>query len=103
LSSDPLQIQVPPNVSIPAGQTNASFDLTVFDDGIRDGTRAIVISAGAPQYISASRVISIRDNELATLTLSFASSASETIGTIPAMLSVSGNVGADVSVSLSSS
>jgi hypothetical protein len=54
-STDISEIVVPTAVVIPAGQTNAFFDLTILDDAILDGTQMALISATAPQYISGTR------------------------------------------------
>jgi uncharacterized delta-60 repeat protein len=47
-SSDPSEATVPATVTIPAGQSSATFDISAVDDAIIDGTQTVTISASAP-------------------------------------------------------
>src|SRR6185503_13567946 len=69
LSRDATEIRIPATVTIPAGQTNAIFDVTVQDDAILDGTQTINVLASAEGYATGRRAISVQDNESATLTV----------------------------------
>lgn len=68
-SGDTAKVQVPAQVTIPAGSDQAVFDLTVLDDALLDGTTPVTISANAPGFFGANDVINVADNETATLTV----------------------------------
>ena len=102
-SSDPTQVTVPASITILAGQTNATFDLTVLDDGILDGTQIATIAATVPGLGSGSANISIFDKETATLQVLLPASVTKGQGSIMGTVQVSAPVGANVIVSLSSS
>ncbi|MGD1020542.1 MAG: protease pro-enzyme activation domain-containing protein, partial [Verrucomicrobiia bacterium] len=83
LSSTPATlISVPPTVTIPAGNTNVTFTITVLDDGILDGTQTATITASAASYISGSASMQIYDSETATLTLAIPATALEDQGVL---------------------
>ena len=44
-SSDTTGLTVPATVTIPAGQTSVSFDVTMHDDHVIEGNRPITVSA----------------------------------------------------------
>ncbi len=100
---DTSEATVPESVVIPAGQTNASFTVTVVDDAALDGTQMAVITASAPDYASGEQSLAIDDNEAATLAVSLPASAAEGEGTLVGQVSVSVPVQANVSVGLTSS
>lgn len=102
-SGDVSELTVPSLITIPAGQSNAFFDLLVVDDNILDGTEIVPISADAPQYLGAKLPISIHDNEAATLSLTLPDTLLESAGNLVAGLSVSAPVAAEVTVVLGSS
>ena len=54
---------VPETVTIPAGQTSATFSLTVTDDSEINGDRTVKITASAPGWESAEAEISVTDND----------------------------------------
>ncbi len=58
------KIQVPPQVVIVAGQTNAAFDIAVKDDNIVDGSRAVTVTAEAEGFASGAAVITVEDNDV---------------------------------------
>jgi hypothetical protein len=62
-SSDTSEIIVPATVTIPAGQSNVTFALTIVDDTEWDGTQTAIITATAAVFGSASNQISVYDNE----------------------------------------
>jgi len=105
LSTNTKEIVVPVSVTIPAGQMNASFSVTNFDDADLDGTQYATITASAPDFVSGSAVIANIDNETATLSISMPSSAREGDGILfgAGTVSVSAPVAADVRVDLTSS
>src|SRR5260221_10711325 len=53
-SSDTSAVRVPAAVTIPAGATQAAFDLFIQDDSILDGNRNVLISAAANGYFGQS-------------------------------------------------
>ena len=55
----------PATVTIPAGQTSASFTLSAPDNDRSDGSRPVLITATAPAFVSASATTVVRDNEVA--------------------------------------
>src|SRR5207247_3574828 len=77
ISSNTNQIQVPPEILIPAGQTAATFVATLPDNGLIDGTRAAGVTARVPGWTDGSASIAVMDNESRTLTLKVPAEASE--------------------------
>jgi hypothetical protein len=69
-SGDTTELMVPSSVTIPAGQTSAAFDLFVVDDFVLDGSQAATVTASAPGCASLSAVLTVHDNEHATLAVS---------------------------------
>jgi len=62
-SSAPSQLQVPPEIIVPAGKINAPFDVTVVDDVLINGPRTISITASAPGFSSSGAVVVVIDDE----------------------------------------
>ena len=62
-SLDPSELSVPPNVTIPAGQTNADFNVGVVDDGVRDGVQVAMVRATAAGFNEADGMVQVLDNE----------------------------------------
>ncbi len=77
ISGNPSKITVPATVTIPAGQTNADFDITVIDNTLLDGTVVVGITASAPGYSGCSNSITVFDNESAGLLVTLPASATE--------------------------
>ena len=69
MSDNPAKVQVPSTLTIPAGETNAVFDLTILDDPFLDAPQNIIITATASGFKSASRAITIFDNDTTTLSV----------------------------------
>jgi hypothetical protein len=69
-SSDAAEAAVPASVTIPAGETSVIFPITIPDDAELDGTKAVLITASAPDCASAPVVITVQDNETPAPTLS---------------------------------
>ena len=76
-SGDTTELLVTPSIVIPAGQTNAVFDLTVLDDTELDGTRIAAIRASAPGFNPISVPFRVYDNETAVLQLNLPATARE--------------------------
>src|SRR6185436_8645574 len=62
-SSDLSEVTVPATTSIVAGQTNGTFDLTMMDDAVLDGTRMITITARAAGWTNGSAIVASLDDE----------------------------------------
>jgi uncharacterized repeat protein (TIGR01451 family) len=63
LSSDTTELTVPPTVTILAGQTNATFDLTVIDDTEVDGAQIVTVTASASGFSAGGTNMIVYDNE----------------------------------------
>ncbi|MHA3774436.1 M36 family metallopeptidase [Verrucomicrobiota bacterium sgz303538] len=63
-SSATSQCTVPTSVTIPAGQTSASFVCTAVDDTLTDGTQIITVTASAATFISGSTSLIVYDNDV---------------------------------------
>ena len=72
-SSSTADATVPSTVTIPAGQTSASFPLTIVNDSTLDGLQLVVISAAAPACSPGSGTVKVHDDQTATLTVSMPS------------------------------
>jgi uncharacterized repeat protein (TIGR01451 family) len=62
-STVPAKLIVPASIAIPANLTNASFNLTIVDDAILDGTKLVSVIASATGLVSVTNVISVLDND----------------------------------------
>ncbi len=102
-SSDLSEVTVPASIIVPAGHTNAFFDIGVVDDVVVDGTQVVSVSATAPEHLPGSANISIHDNEIATLDLTAPNSIFESGGDASVTLTVNAPVASDVVVALNSS
>ncbi|OYW76315.1 MAG: hypothetical protein B7Z37_09475 [Verrucomicrobia bacterium 12-59-8] len=102
-SNDTTEATVQATVTILAGQTSATFPLTIVDDALLDGTQNVSITASASGYYAGSGVIAIYDNETATLTLSVPASTLEGAGTVQGTVTMSSPAVAPISVTLTSS
>lgn len=79
-SSDTNILVMPSSVMLPAWQTNVSFDLTVMDDALLNGSRGVNVTASAPGYSAAVSALIIHDNEPAVLTVALPVGLSEAKG-----------------------
>lgn len=68
-SLDTTEFIVPATVTVLAGQTSASFAVTVVDDSIIDGDQIVTVQASAPGYTRTTATATVRDNDGGTLTL----------------------------------
>jgi hypothetical protein len=82
-SSNPSEVSVPGHMTIPAGQTSASFDLTVWDDTQIDGPQAVRVSAFALGYVPAGATVEVDDNERADLSIDVPTFVTESDGWLP--------------------
>ena len=104
-SSNTNKVLVPPTVVIPAGATNANFNITIVDNALLDGTQYPTVTATASGYGSASATITVYDNETATLTLTAPATATKGEGLLSnaGAVFVSAPLASDAAVTLTSS
>jgi fibronectin type 3 domain-containing protein len=62
-SSDTTEATVPATVTIPPGQSSATFDVAAVDDAVYDGTQSVSVAATASVYTPGSATIQVTDNE----------------------------------------
>jgi M6 family metalloprotease-like protein len=60
-SSDVDELQVPASVTILSGQTQASFPLTLINDGVEDGDKSVAVTAQVAGWTSGQANISVND------------------------------------------
>ncbi|HTQ50185.1 MAG TPA: protease pro-enzyme activation domain-containing protein [Candidatus Acidoferrales bacterium] len=101
-SSDPTQVSVPTGFTIPAGQASGTFDLTILDDGVLDGTQTATVTATLPGIGTGRASLMIFDKETATLQVELPTPLTKGQGTVSGTVQVSAPVAADVAVTLSS-
>lgn len=63
-NSDATQLGVPTSVTIPAGQAQVQFSMTGVDDELRDGSQQVLVTASAVGYASATRTVTVADNDV---------------------------------------
>jgi subtilisin family serine protease/glutamine cyclotransferase len=104
VSQDTTEVTVPGSVTISAGQTSATFDVTIMDDAILDGSKTVRIAPSAAGYAPVSGTIRVNDNETAVLTVSVPAEAWENAGVLfnQGRVSMDQPAGDNVSVELSS-
>ena len=83
LSSDTSETAVTTTVTIPTGESSATFSITAVDDMLLDGSQSAIITASAVGYSGGSQAISVTDYE--TLAVAFSlTTLSENGGTTTA-------------------
>jgi hypothetical protein len=102
-SSNTNLVTTPVSVTIPAGQTNAVFDVTILDDHLLEGDQVITVTASAQFFSNGYGVITIHDNETTTLSVSLPASAAKSAGTLTGSVGMGAPAGGNVTVSLTSS
>lgn len=102
-SSNTNKATVPASVTVFSGQSSASFNITIIDNGVLDGTQPDTITAYAPGYGITNATMLVFDNETATLQVDLPSSASEGDGSVHGTVDCSAAPAADVLINLSSS
>jgi len=100
ISDDLSELIVSSNVTIQAGQTNATFAITAVDDGLLDGSVIVTVSASAEDHISGAASVFVYDNETATLSLSLPSITSEGLGSVGGAVMIDAIPSEDVVVTL---
>ena len=97
------KVTVPATVTVLAGQTSATFNVTIVDNALLDGTQNATITATAAPFAPASGTIAVQDNETAVLTLTVPATATEGVGTVSGTVRVSAIPVNAVAVTLTSS
>lgn len=103
-SSDSTEVTVPESITVLAGETNASFPITIVDDGGPDGTQTANITATVANnyFLPQGALISVYDNENVILTLALPSEVNEDGGSFSASITINQSTISDVVVTLSS-
>ncbi len=68
-STIPARATVPATVTVLAGQTTASFNITIIDDAVLNGAQAVGISAAATGYQTGLSYINVLDNDTAIISV----------------------------------
>jgi hypothetical protein len=68
-SSDTSAATVADSLTIPAGQSSATFPIAAVDDAIVDGPQLAGITATATDYVPASESLTVRDDDIPTVTV----------------------------------
>ena len=63
-SSDTTELTVPTTVTILAGYTSATFNLTIADDSLADGSQSVVVTAAQATFAAATATMIVHDNEV---------------------------------------
>ncbi len=91
--SNTNEVSVPPTVLIPAGETNAVFNVSILDDVLLDGTQTALITASAPGLNGGQASVRVLDNETATLHLVVPAFVTEGDTNVQAQLTISASAG----------
>lgn len=102
-SSNPAAATVQPSVTLAAGEVSKTFTLTPVNDTALDGADTTLITATAAGVTSASHLLTVTDDETATLSLSAPASVNEDSTGHTATLTVSSPPTQAVTVQLSAS
>jgi hypothetical protein len=100
------KLTVPATVTIPAGQTSATFPITVIDDHQIDGDASATITASASGFVSAASTATVTDINVPVLGLTLAQTSVSEAGGVDAtngMITLTAPLDAPVTVSLLSS
>jgi hypothetical protein len=68
-SADTSEIEVPPSVTIPAGETTAEFPIHAVDDAIVDGTQTVMLIARADGFADGGASLDVTDDDVPKLTI----------------------------------
>jgi len=110
-SGDTSEATVPATVTIPAGQTAFTFDVTAIDDAFADGTKAVTLNATADGFTSGSSSINVADDDgpaalsvsLNPATFSESANAPVSVGTVRRNTETTNALEVSLSSSLSTS
>jgi len=105
-STNPGLLQVPASVTVLAGQTSATFNVSLIDDALLSGARTVsIISSGPSGYAYLAATTVVTDNESAIVSLTLPATLAEGAGSVTgqAAVNLSSPADAPVTVQLSSS
>ncbi len=102
-SSDATAATVPATATILAGQTSATFPITIIDDTDLDGTQSTTLTATASGYSGASAVLDVQEDETAVLAVAAPAMVIEGAGPALGTVTVSVAPASSVTVNLTSS
>lgn len=104
-SSNPGELRVPGFVTIPAGASEAEFDVEAVDDNRIDGSKPVIVLAHVDNWIDGSDTILVLDNEVPAVSIVLPPSVSERDGvrTNAGIVRLSGTLPTNLVVRLSSS
>lgn len=102
-SSDTTELTVQSSVVIPLHETSATFDITVVNDLVRDGSQLAYVTATALNYVPALARVRVDDNENNPLTVLVPLLVSESQGDFAGVITVPNPVSGVVTVFLSAS
>lgn len=71
-NSDPSELQVPATVEIPAGRSEATFNVRILADGLVDGPQSVTVTATAAGHESSAATLTVLDVDVPRLTLTAA-------------------------------
>ena len=69
VSADPLEVTVPPSVTIPSNASSATFDVTIVDDNLLDGDQRVGITAVVDGVANSEAFITVTDYETVSVSL----------------------------------
>ncbi len=102
LSSDSGRVSVPTQVTIPIGQSSATFTASAVQNELLDGTAAAVITASSASFTNASATITVTDEDVPVLAITPATiSVPETQGSTTVVVSIGKTTLTDRTVTLS--
>ena len=81
-SDDTTELDVPLTVTILQGDTSASFDLTVPDDALIDGTKTVPVTPTLAGWTCVADSMDVLDNETQTVTVTLPATATEGDGAL---------------------
>jgi hypothetical protein len=64
LSSNPSDMNIPATVTVPAGQTSATFTIGLLSDNVKQGTRTDTVTGSATGLVTGSANIAVHDSTL---------------------------------------
>ena len=103
MSNDIGEATVPLTITIPAGQSSETFEITAVDDAIVDGNQTVTVTATSTGFQSATDTLVIADNDLPELTLTIApNTISENGGTTTGTVTRNTGTSGALTVNLSS-
>ena len=86
-SDDTGEAEVPSTVTIPVGQSSATFEMSGVDDGVADGNQSVRVSATASGFTEASALVTVTDASTPALSLGVGTATFSESGTLSVVVS----------------